>query len=514
MVKPKPAIRAAIYCRKSTDHGLEQDFNSLDAQQDACESYIASHAPDGWEYVDSFSDGGFSGGTMIRPGLQKMMEDIKQGLIDIVVVQRVDRLSRSLIDFSKMMEVFDEYGVAFVSVTQQFDTSTSMGKLILHVLLSFAQFEREMIAERTRDKIAAARRKGKYSGGRPLLGYDIERNESGSRLVINTEEAKQVKEIFGMYLKNKTLIKTAQEASIKGYHTKRWVTKKGKVIGDKKFDKAKIHCLLTNITYLGKTKYGNEIYEGEHDAIIDEQIWKDVQRLLTKNRHSGGTSGYGGQNYYLLKDLLHCCHCGCGMGHTYTVRKNRRYRYYVCNHAVKNGRSSCNAPSVSAPAIEDFVIDQVRDFARDPQLMLDALEEANVKSIRKRREIERELKILNRRLPNIHRKLRLLLDSPNGDVSMRVHELNEELRMAEGRKADIVHELETFSGDLPSRDAATETFADFNQIWDTLSPTEQQRVLNLLIERIDYDGTPDNQQVSITYRENGIGNLMLQEAKS
>jgi site-specific DNA recombinase len=222
---PVPGVRYAIYTRKSTEEGLEQEFNSLDAQRESGEAYIKSLTHEGWICLtDRYDDGGFTGGNMDRPALRRLLADIEAGKIDCVVVYKVDRLSRSLLDFARMMETFEKHRVAFVSVTQQFNTATSMGRLVLNVLLSFAQFEREIISERTRDKIAAARRKGKWSGGHPILGYDVDTNK---KLLVNADEAVRVRAIFDLYLQRESLLAVVQELANRGWLNKRWTTRKG-----------------------------------------------------------------------------------------------------------------------------------------------------------------------------------------------------------------------------------------------------------------------------------------------
>jgi len=256
-----PTLRCAIYTRKSTEDGLEQEFNSLDAQRDAGEAYIASQKSEGWVCLpDRYDDGGFTGGNMERPALKRLLSDIEDGKVDCIVVYKVDRLSRSLIDFSKIMDVLERQSVSFVSVTQQFNTSSSMGRLMLNVLLSFAQFEREMISERTRDKIAATRRKGKWSGGMPMLGYDVDAR--GGKLHVNDDEAARVREIFELYLNRLSLIEVVKELDARGWTTKRWTTRKGHERGGKPFNKNSLFKLLTNRIYLGKITYKDEAYDG------------------------------------------------------------------------------------------------------------------------------------------------------------------------------------------------------------------------------------------------------------
>jgi site-specific DNA recombinase len=279
-----PAIRCAIYTRKSTEEGLEQEFNSLDAQRDAGESYIKSQQHEGWICLpDHYDDGGFTGANMERPALRRLLVDIDAGKVDCVVVYKVDRLSRSLLDFARIMEAFDRRKVSFVSVTQAFNTATSMGRLILNVLLSFAQFEREMISERTRDKIAAARRKGKWSGGMPILGYTVVQ----TKLVVDDAEAQRVREIFQLYLERQSLLDVVKELHKRGWRTKSWRTKKGTARGGREFNKKSLYDLLTNVAYIGKIRYKDEVHEGEQHPIVDERVFAETQTLLKRNGRSG-----------------------------------------------------------------------------------------------------------------------------------------------------------------------------------------------------------------------------------
>lgn len=243
----KNQIRCAIYTRKSTEEGLQQEFNSLDAQRESSEAFIKSQAQEGWICLEGrYDDGGYSGGNTDRPALQRLLKEIEAGNIDCVVVYKVDRLSRSLLDFAKMMEVFERNKISFVSVTQQFNTTHSMGRLTLNILLSFAQFEREIISERTRDKIAATRRKGKWTGGHPLLGFDID--PRGSKLVVNELEAIQIRKIFELYLEHRSLIAALREVDERGWKTKVWTTKAGRRKGGRPFNKAVLHHHLTNVS--------------------------------------------------------------------------------------------------------------------------------------------------------------------------------------------------------------------------------------------------------------------------
>src|SRR5947207_4391189 len=282
-----PLVRCAIYTRKSTEEGLEQAFNSLDAQREASEAYIASQKNEGWLCLPTrYDDGGFTGGNMDRPALKRLLADIQAGQVDAIVVYKLDRFSRSLLDFAKMMETLDKHQVAFVSITQQFSTGTSMGRLVLNVLLSFAQFEREIIAERTRDKIAATRRKGKWTGGTPILGYDVD--SQANRLAVNAQEAERVRAIFDLYLEQQALVPVVEELERRGWVNKRWITKAGHERGGLPFTTTNLHRLLTNVSYAGRVRYKTEVHAGEQPAIVDTETFERVQAVL---RRQGPGSG-------------------------------------------------------------------------------------------------------------------------------------------------------------------------------------------------------------------------------
>ncbi len=356
------SVRCAIYTRKSTEAGLEQEFNSLDAQRESAEAFIKSQTHEGWTCLPkAYDDGGFTGGNLDRPALQRLIADIEAGLVDCVVVYKVDRLSRSLLDFARLMERFDKHKVAFVSVTQQFNTASSMGRLILNVLLSFAQFEREIISERTRDKVAATRRKGKWSGGAPILGYDIDAH--GTRLIVNEDEAVQVRAIFQLYLDCGSLLPVIRELERRDWTNKRWQTRAGHGSGGSPISKTALHRLLSNVVYIGKVRYKNEVHDGEHPALIDAETWQKVQALLQRNGRSGGGPGRNTQGF-LLKGILHCAACGCSMTPSHTRRGNRRYRYYVCTNAQKRGWDQCPSKSIPAGEIEKYVVQEMECVRR------------------------------------------------------------------------------------------------------------------------------------------------------
>jgi DNA invertase Pin-like site-specific DNA recombinase len=277
------ALRCAVYVRKSTEEGLSKEFNTLEAQREAAEAYVRSQAHAGWTVLaERYDDGGYTEANLERPALRKLLVDIQAGRIDAVLVYKVDRLSRSLLDFARLMEIFERHQVSLVSITQPLNTTGSMGRLTLNILLSFAEFERSMIADRTRDKMAAARRKGKWVGGTPVLGYDIA--EAGGKLVVNQEEASRVQAIFALYLQHPSLASALAETRARHWTTKRWRTREGKERFGGLFTKATLHRLLKNVLYLGKVFHQDAVYEGEQAPIIEDAVWKRVQEKLAKER--------------------------------------------------------------------------------------------------------------------------------------------------------------------------------------------------------------------------------------
>lgn len=507
-----PVVRCAIYTRKSTEEGLEQEFNSLDAQREAGEAYITSQRHDGWQcLIDRFDDGGYTGGNTDRPALQRLLEAVRAGRVNVVVVYKVDRLSRSLLDFTRLMELFDEFGVAFVSVTQKFDTSSSMGRLVLNVLLSFAQFEREIIAERTRDKIRAMRRKGKWAGGLPPLGYDVEPNTS--RLIVNPAEAEQVRSIFRLYEEHGSLLPVVQELASRGWTNKRCTTRKGTERGGRRFDRGNLHRLLTNVAYVGRVRHKDEIHIGEHPAILDEDLFRDVQARLSRNGTTGGAA-VRNKSGAVLKGLLHCTACDCAMTPSFTTKNGRRYKYYLCSSAQKNGRSTCPAKSVPAGAIEQFVIDRIRVIGRDPELVRQTIalareqEESRLSELTaERRRLDRERSDAEAEVRKLSNRLR---DGETEAVLARLAELHERIRTASSKLQQVIADVESTRDRCIDEHEVTQALAEFDGVWESLTPNEQVRLIGLLVARVDYDGT--DRSVAITLHADGIDRLLTEPA--
>lgn len=360
--------RCAIYTRKSSEEGLKQSFNSLHAQREACEAYILSQAGEGWTCLkDEYDDGGISGGHMDRPGLKSLIADIEAGKVDVIVGYKVDRLTRSLTDFSKLVEVFDEHDVSFVSVTQAFNTTNSMGRLTLNVLLSFAQFEREVTGERIRDKIALSRKRGLWTGGLPPLGYDaIEK-----KLVINDVEAKTVRHIFEHYCELKNVRKLKSELDRDGYVSKRRTTKTGRITGGKPFERGALYAILKNPTYLGLTTHKGEVFDGEHDPIVDKATFEKVQNILASNRRRDKHKA-SAKNPSLLSGKI-ITDVGVTLTPTHAQTHGRRYRYYVERQKRGSMNTRTRPIRLSSSEIERSVFNELAAFLTDPIRLADGL---------------------------------------------------------------------------------------------------------------------------------------------
>jgi site-specific DNA recombinase len=503
------SVRCALYTRKSTDEGLDQDFNSLDAQREAAEAYVASQKGQGWTALeDRYDDGGWSGGNLDRPALARLLGDIEAGRVDCVVVYKIDRLSRSLLDFARLVETFDRHSVSLVSVTQPINTADSTGRLMLNILLSFAQFERETIADRTRDKIHAARRRGKYTGGVPVLGYRIAPSENGGggNLEIDPGEADMVRQIFRLYLQKQSLSGVVLELERRGWTTKEHRTKTGRQMGGRPFSKSSLHHLLKNPLYIGKQRLKSEVFDGEHDAIIDEVTWRRVQALLDSSGNGGGgpnRNKYG----YLLRGLVRCAACDAAMT-TSTSRKGQRvYRYYVCSSAQKRGFGTCPCPSVAAQKLEAVIVEQIRCVGQDRDLQGEVLRQVEVANQAKRPALVGEQKRLGRKLGKVRASIRSLLDAlvtgeRGASVSGRIADLEQQADRLAGRLAEIAQELAGLDSESVDEKDLVKALSLFDPIWEVLYPSEQARVIQLLIEQIEHDGRSGT--LAIEFAASGI----------
>ncbi len=365
MTDKKKPIRCVVYTRKSSEEGLEQEFNSLDAQREAGEAYIHSQKHEGWVLLPNrYDDGGISGGTMDRPGLQQLLADVRANKIDVVVVYKVDRLSRSLGDFAQIIDLFDKHGVSFVSVTQQFNTTTSMGRLTLNILLSFAQFEREVTSERIRDKIALSKKKGMWMGGYVPLGYDV----ANRRLIPNELEADLVRRIFNRFIRLRSTTLLCKELNEQGFRTKRRRGRDGRMNDGHPFNKTTLYKILNNRIYLGEIRHKDKWYPGEHQAIIDKDLWDKAHAIMAQN-HRKRAGDVRRQTPAPLKGLLYGPD-GKAMTPTHTRRGDKIYRYYITHTANKRSHEECPVRMVRAADIEGIVFDQIKTIFKNPAMIV------------------------------------------------------------------------------------------------------------------------------------------------
>ena len=422
---PKRRLRCAIYTRKSSEEGLDMEFNSLDAQRESCEAYIASQRAEGWACMrEHYDDGGFSGGTLDRPGLKTLIEDIEDGLVDVVVVYKIDRLSRSLMDFSRLVEVFDKHGVTFISITQSFNTTTSMGRLTLNILLSFAQFEREVTGERIRDKFAASRAKGMWMGGFVPMGYDV----VSRKLVINEAEAATVRHMFRRFVELGSATTLTRE--LVANHV---LNKRGKPV-----DKGFLYKLFRNRLYLGEAVHKGTSYPGEHQSIIDQPLWDQVHAILQESPRQRAANTRA-QTPALLKGLMFT-DSGVAMTPTATKKGSRHYRYYTSMDAIRNraGEGTDGFVRLNAGMVENTVIQQIRELLRTPEVVTRAVASAKAKD-------------------------------PLADES------------------DVVTAL-----------------ANFDNLWESLFPSEQARIARILINRV----TVSPQGLTVDLRTEGLESII------
>ena len=358
-------VRCAIYTRKSTDEGLEKEFNSLEAQYEAGLNYIKSQVYKGWEVIpERYDDGGYSGGNINRPALQKLLDDVRKDKIDMIVVYKIDRLTRSLTDFSKLVDVFDAHQCSFVSVTQNFNTYDSMGRLTLNMLLSFAQFEREVDAERIRDKVAASRKKGMWMGGRVPFGY----NAVNKKLLINPEEAEIVKLIYNKYCCCRSVREVGNYLRENNYKTADRLKNDGTTEYGQELKQCKLNHILSNPIYIGKVVHKGTVYDGQHEAIISQSLWDKVQEIK-KNNSEEGFNFKKVMHHSLLRGLVECGCCHSGMILTYTSKKTKKYNYYTSSKANKEGHHHCEVGSIGAGELDALVLKQLHNIFRSPRLL-------------------------------------------------------------------------------------------------------------------------------------------------
>jgi len=486
--------RCAIYTRKSTSEGLNADFNTLDAQREAAEHYILAMKREGWEALPAhYDDGGFTGANTERPALKRLIADIEAGAIDCVVVYKVDRLSRSLTDFAELLALFDRNEVTFVSTTQNFNTTSSMGRLTLNILLSFAQFEREMIAERTRDKMGAARKRGKWLGSKPVLGYDGDRERK--LLVINEAEAEQVRSIFALYLRLGSIDNVAQRLNELGWERKRHVAKTGRVTGEGPWRSKDVHYLLRNPIYIGKVTYKGERYDGEHEAIISEELFQQVHVELS-SKACGRGKRRPRNPAYLIQGITYCGRCGERL--TTTAGKGRGgevYRYYLCSSLREKGRAGCDQPRLSAPEVEELILARVKARCADPALKDELMAHIALGPSTAAKDLESQRALIRAEEADLHAEGRQLMtlveDEPQATVSRlitdRLTEIERRLDALNTQRSSLDAQLEALESTLSQLRETVELTEVFDQVWSELPLPERQALVHLVIQRITID---------------------------
>ncbi len=487
-------IPAAIYARKSTDAKLEQQVNSISVQCAAARSFIESQKHQGWYCIDEeLSDNNQSGATLKRPALRRLMQLIKKGKVKVVVVNRLDRISRSLSQFLELMTFFEEHGVALVSVTQNINTSTPMGRLMLSIIMSFSEFERELICERVTERMYAARKNGQFLGGRPVLGYNIK--PEGRALEIDEIEAIRVREIFELYLELRSIKAVVLELKKRGWKNKQWVTREGKVIGGTDFTASTLHNLLKNQIYTGKVTLKGEIYEGQHNGIVDPDIFARVQSMLANNDVQKGNRNRNSHDA-LLKGLLKCKSCGTAFVHAGTKKKSKYYRYYTCSNKRLNGAHACPSPSIPAGEIENLVTEQLMSIGTNPELqemvhrqLAEAMDAKQATSARAKKTATQQLNRITKEL-----------------ASSREFGASESLILhLEQKRQEAENALENAEKDAtwhqPSKEDVIAVVRDMAGLWPMFNTGEKCAFVKTLIRQVEYDAV----EGSITLHFNDEG---------
>jgi len=490
-------LRCAIYTRKSSDEGLEQDFNSLDAQREACESYIASQKREGWTSIgEMYDDGGFSGATLERPAFQRLLSNVSAGRIDVVVVYKVDRLTRSLSDFAKIVDIFDRHAVSFVSVTQQFNTTSSMGRLTLNILLSFAQFEREVTGERIRDKIAASKKKGMWMGGLPSLGYDVKER----KLVVNPAEAKTVRHIFQRYVELRSVRELKEELDAAGIVSKIRMASDGSRYGGQPLARGALYLMLQNRIYRGEIVHKGKSYPGEHEAIIDEPLWNNVQAILSGNRvnQAHGTTGRAPS---LLTGILFDAQGG-RMSPTHATKKGTRYRYYISRSLLEGStKGRTEGQRIPAVALESLVVRRIRGWLADPAAMHQAVQHAASDAVRQKRLIERAKHVSAGEIDGLHKFMR------SSVVRAQVHADRIDIVLDQARVCECLGEVTKQA--KPLEKPPSESNGDVVTLSIPARLKRTGKEMRIVVSDGSEPATPDTGLVRLLVRANTIRDQLL-----
>ncbi|MDD5686338.1 MAG: recombinase family protein [Elusimicrobia bacterium] len=507
--------RCAVYTRVSTEEqGRGSDFTSIDNQRECSKDFIKSQKTVGWQvYPESYDDIGFSAKNIERPALKRLLTDIRQKKFDIVVAYKFDRLSRNIKDFVKILDIFEQYGVSFVAVTQRFDTSTSTGRMMMTMLMGFAQFERDIISERTHDKLKAMAEKGKWRGGVPIIGYDIK----DKKLVVNENESEQAIDQFSFYLKEKSLSKAAKLLNAKNYRLKEWITKAGNKIGGRKYNKCNLAFILRNPLHIGKIRYKDTLYNGEHKSIIPDKLWNVVQKLLDKNGITHKSENQDKHNF-LLKGLIRCNYCSSMMSPNFAYSpNNHKYFYYKCVKVYKMDKTACKIGSVPAREIEKIVIQRLAFLGNNKTIIEKITKKALESSYNELPTLEKEKVKLNREYTKIEQEGKNLVDilakdeqKKNNDfVLTKLDEMQKSKNALSEKKEQIALEINKLQNRVIDAEIIRKNLQTFEKIFDKLTPVEQKELLQLLIKEVIYD--EDNSKIKISLRQLPDINLFIQD---
>ena len=486
----RQTTHAAVYTRKSTNKGLDADLTSLDVQRDLAVQFIEKKS---WLYVSTrYDDGGYSGSTLKRPALQRLLRDAEDRKFDKVVCYKYDRISRNTYESLWLERKLERLGIEIISVTEPVYNDDPMGRAARDMSRVFAQLEREMSAARTRDKVRAARRDGRWTGGYLLLGYDL--HPDGGQLITNPHELEQAIQIFQLYLRHKSLQRTCDELQRRGWTMKAWITRDGRPTGGQPFTKASLQRFLSNVLLIGKMTCGDEIHEGQHEAIVPTSLFEQVQSQLNENRRTRGAVTRN-KHGFLLRGLVSCAACQASRTANTTRKGPRAYKYYVCSSAQRHGYETCPCPSIPAYKLEGLILDQIRAVGRDPILQNNFLEAACSHQDEVRKQLDADLARAAKQQSTTQDEIKGLLKAladgsvTGTSIANRIAELEAALETLGQKVTDIQTEIESHSQLRPNPSDLAESLSVFDEIWEVLLPAEKERVIGLLIDTIDYDGT-------------------------
>lgn len=500
----KPVKWCAIYTRKSTDENLGGDFTSLDSQREYCEAFIKSREAEGWRaYPVEYNDPGFSGGNMDRPGLKRLLGDARQGRFQVVVTYKYDRLSRNTKDFLQVLETFDRNGVAFVSVTQPIDTGSSVGRLMRSILMDFAQFERELISERTRDKRAAMAKKGMWPGGQPPLGYDADPDTK--KLKVNPAEAKQVRTLYETYLQTKSLSKAATLANKQGLRMKRFLTREGHWRGGRRFNKSSLDYVLRNPVYIGRLRHKDADYPGEQKGIVDPAIYERTLRQLAHNGERK-TSPNQDKHNFLLRGLVRCGSCGSLMTPNFAYSKGRKYFYYKCVSVNQLDKTACPTKSAPARELERLVIERLAYLGKNKTVVEEVVERARRMTgselPAKKQERVQLIARIGRQEAEVANITAIL--AAQGQAAPQYRALMDKLGQIQGEREALekqVQRLDCEIVELETRQIDAEVLRRnlerFSSVFSDLAPEQRKRLVALLVSEVVYDAQASKMKLTL-----------------